>query len=68
MTETADIIRLAEQLKEEGIKTYDALHIACAVNAECDSFLTTDKKILNHRVEGIKIVDPVSFISEQEVE
>lgn len=68
VTETADIIRLAEQLKEKGIKTYDSLHIACAVNAGCDFFLTTDKKLLNHKVEGIRIVDPISFISEQEVE
>ncbi|MCR4738807.1 MAG: PIN domain-containing protein [Lachnospiraceae bacterium] len=66
--ETAEIIKLAERLREEGIKTFDALHIACAVNAGCDYFLSTDRKLLNHKVDGISIVDPVKFISEQEVE
>ncbi len=68
ITENEEIIRFAEILKEKGIKTYDALHISCAVNADCKYFLTTDRKLLNHEVDGIRILDPVAFISEQEDE
>ena len=29
-----------------GIKSKDALHIACSVEAQCDYFITTDKRLL----------------------
>ncbi len=67
ITENEDIILFAEVLKKEGIKTFDALHISCAVNAGCDYFITTDKKLLNHSSDRINILDPLRFISEQEV-
>ncbi len=63
-----EIIRYDEELKGKGIKTYDALHISCAVNADCEYFITTDRKLLNYEVDGIRILDPVAFISEQEDE
>ena len=34
--ETEDILLFAESLASKGIKTYDALHIACAVAADCE--------------------------------
>lgn len=64
--ENEDILSFAERLASGGIKNYDALHIACAVYARCDYFLTTDKKLLNSPVEQIKIVNPLIFLNEVE--
>ncbi len=55
---------LAETLVRLGVKPMDALHVACAIEARADYFLTTDKALLrkmaNH--SDIKVVDPVDFI------
>jgi predicted nucleic acid-binding protein len=42
------------------------LHIACAADAACDYFITTDKKLLNTPVESITIISPIHFIEEQD--
>ncbi len=56
----------AESLAEKGIKTYDALHISCAVAGNCEYYLTTDKKLLNTSIQEIQIVSPIVFVSEME--
>ena len=65
--ETDEILLFAESLAVKGIKTFDALHISCAVSAGCDYYLTTDKKLLNTPISEIKIVSPVVFVNEVEV-
>ncbi len=64
--ETEDILTFAELLALKGIKTYDALHISCAVAAHCEYYITTDKKLLNTLVPEIKIVNPIVFVNEME--
>lgn len=64
--ESETILSFAESLAEKGIKTYDALHIACAVSASCDFYLTTDKKLLNTPIKEIKIISPITFVNEME--
>ena len=64
--ETESILLFAETLALKEIKTYDALHIACAVAAGCEYYLTTDKKLLNTPVQEIRIVNPIIFVSEME--
>jgi len=66
LEETNDILKFAEVLEDKGIKTKDALHISCAIEARCYYFLTTDKKLLNSEVEEIKIINPIEFINEME--
>ena len=46
-----------------GITYKDATHVACAVFAECDYFLTTDIR-LQKRYKGteIKIINPLEFV------
>jgi predicted nucleic acid-binding protein len=45
-----------------GIKTKDALHIACAILANSDAFITTDDKILRrYKKSDIKICKPITF-------
>jgi predicted nucleic acid-binding protein len=56
------IISYAETLLAKGIKVKDALHIACAVAAKSDYFITTDKKLLNTPVDEIEIISPIMFI------
>ena len=64
--ETEAVIQFAELLLEKGIKTYDALHIACAAEAGCNFFITTDRKLLHLDGEGVKIINPISFIMHEE--
>ena len=49
-----------------GIKTKDALHIACAVKCNCNYFITTDKKLLDKNIDKIRIIDPINFVMETE--
>lgn len=64
--ESEEILTFAESLSQKRIKTFDALHIACAVSAGCDYYLTTDKKLLNTPIAEIKIVSPITFVNEME--
>ncbi|MDR2481521.1 MAG: hypothetical protein LBD07_04415 [Spirochaetaceae bacterium] len=47
---------------EKHIKSKDALHLSCAIEAECKYFITTDRKVLNKSIEDVIVVDPVDFI------
>jgi len=55
-------------LEKNGIKPLDALHIACAIEAKCDYFITVDKGILKkkHLSHEIKIVNPIDFLDDYE--
>jgi hypothetical protein len=57
-----DIIEQAENLEALNIKRKDALHIACALYAKSQYFLTTDLKLLNKIVNGISIISPIEFL------
>jgi predicted nucleic acid-binding protein len=48
----------------KGIKKKDALHIACAIEAMCDYFITTDDGILKKYRNGeIIVCSPIEFIN-----
>lgn len=57
---------IAEDIQDTGIKKMDSWHVACAVIAGCEYFLTTDKRLLKYTTDSIKIMNPVDFISEKE--
>ncbi|MEE9354732.1 MAG: hypothetical protein V3U75_04005 [Methylococcaceae bacterium] len=44
----------------------DSLHLACAIKAKTDYFLTTDDGIIKKalHIQDIQIVDPIGFIKE----
>ncbi|MCL0047148.1 PIN domain-containing protein [Thermodesulfovibrionales bacterium] len=44
--ESAEVLGLAEVLREHEIKKIDSLHIVCAIHAGAGFFLTTDDRIL----------------------
>lgn len=60
------IIRRGSEIMKYGVKRMDALHLASALAARCDWFLTTDKGILKHIgfLDGMKVANPVDFIVE----
>jgi len=62
--ENEHIVTYAEILFNKGIKAKDALHIACAVDANADFFITTDKKLINTAIPEIRIINPLIFINE----
>ena len=64
VVENDEIISNAEGYQSLGIKHLDALHIACSVYSKCDAFITTDKGILNKKIDGIKFYNPIDFIRE----
>ena len=59
-----EVLEIAKRTMSKGIKLYDALHVACAVVAECDYFISTDKRLLKCRGENFKMVNPIVFLME----
>ena len=56
----------AEEIMETGIKMKDAYHVACAVYASCDCFLTTDNRLLKYYTDDIKVLNPIDFVKGME--
>ncbi len=52
----------SREIMKKNINQKDAIHIACAIKAECDYFLTTDRKVLNKNIPEIKLINPLDFI------
>lgn len=52
----------AEEIMKTGVKMKDAYHVACAVYASCECFLTTDDRLLKYRTDEIQIINPVDFV------
>lgn len=66
VTKSAEIVMQAKSLCAKIIQAHDALHVACAVKAGCQYFITTDKRLIQ-RLEHNKIirtVNPVRFVME----
>ena len=59
---TAKALPIADDIMKTGIKAFDAAHIACAITAECDYFITTDLRILKYKTDQIKLVNPIEFV------
>ena len=64
--EDQEVLRVAQLIYAKEVKKLDSLHIACAIIAKADYFLTTDDGILNKAafINDIKITDPIGFIKE----
>jgi hypothetical protein len=67
--ENERVITVATMLNQQGIKKIDSLHIACAIRAKAEYFLTTDDGVLKKAalVRDIKITDPIGFIKEASI-
>lgn len=63
-----EITEIATRIMETGIKEKDAYHVACAVMAECDYFISTDDRLLKYQSEAVQLVTPGEFIRRMEAE
>jgi hypothetical protein len=63
--ENEEILTFAQKLCGMQIRVKDALHIACAVYAHADYFITTDRKLLNTKIDDVRILNPLTFINEE---
>ncbi|MDE6847251.1 MAG: hypothetical protein K2J99_16010 [Lachnospiraceae bacterium] len=57
-----EAMELAREIRKTGVKDMDALHVACAILAGCDFFITTDDRLLKYLPQEIQIVTPGEFI------
>lgn len=62
----AVVKKLATNIMDTGLHLMDACHIACAVIAECDVFLSTDKRVLKYQPANIRILNPATFLIEED--
>ncbi len=58
------ILEKAKEISDYGIKAKYALHLSCAIAADCDYFLTTDRQLLKKALSliEIKTINPVDFL------
>jgi predicted nucleic acid-binding protein len=60
----SQVLKIALEIMQKGIKAADAAHIACAILAECDCFVSTDKRLLKYKANRIKLLNPVEFVKQ----
>ena len=57
-----ELDKLSSKIMSTGIKTQDSYHVASAILANCDYFLTTDKRLLKYNSNEIIMINPVDFV------
>ena len=57
-----DIKSSSLDYQARGLAWADALHIASAVKAECEYFITVDRKILNKTIAEVTVLNPIQFV------
>ena len=56
------LTEMTAKIMETGVKTNDAYHVASAILANCDYFLTTDRRLLKYQSDKIILMNPVNFV------
>lgn len=56
------IEEMAEGIMQTGVKFKDACHVASAIYAQCDCFISTDKRLLKYRSPRIELFSPIEFL------
>lgn len=56
----------AAEIMKAGVKFKDACHVASAIYAGCEYFISTDIRLLKYQTKEIKMVTPIEFIIEME--
>lgn len=59
---------MASEIMDTGIKYKDACHVACAIYAGCDFFVSTDVRLLKYKNDKIMMLNPIDFLEKLEVE
>ena len=63
-----EIEAIAKRIMDTGVKFKDACHVASAVYANCEYFISTDKRLLKYKTDQIKLVNPIDFVTGTEDE
>ncbi len=66
VAESEEVLAIARRIAGEGLRSQDALHVACAMAARCDVFLTTDRDVLK-KMKGsrdIIVLSPTEFVGQ----
>ncbi len=63
-----DIEVKATEIMRTGVKFKDACHVASAIYAGCEYFISTDMRLLKYKTDEIKMVTPIEFVTEMESE
>src|SRR4051794_20667234 len=68
VVETPAVLETAKSLARLGIRAKDALHVACAVEAACAYFITTDDNLLKKLAGYTQVLaaDPTAFVRSTE--
>jgi predicted nucleic acid-binding protein len=53
---------LAREVQDKGIHKFDALHIASAIKANCQFFVTTDYRLQKYHDKRIYVCDPIECL------
>lgn len=53
---------LAEKIISSGVKEKDAYHVASAILAACDFFITVDDRLLKYNSDEIVLINPIDFV------
>lgn len=63
-----EIAEIAKPIMVTGVKEKDAYHVACAIAANCNYFITTDDRLLKYQSEKVDLVTPEEFIRRMEAD
>ena len=61
-----NILKRGKEIEKCNIRSKDALHISCAIESQCDYFITTDAGLTNKSINGIIIINPIDFVRAME--
>ena len=68
-SERADkLSQKAQEIMSTNVKEYAAYHVAAAIYAGCEYFISVDKRLLKYKTDEIIIVSPIEFIAVTETE
>ncbi|MGM9936321.1 MAG: hypothetical protein ACI38A_03160 [Candidatus Ornithomonoglobus sp.] len=62
------IEEMSKEIMKTGVKEKDAAHIACAVFAGCDYFISTDDRLLKYETDKIILCTPGEFLRRLEAD
>lgn len=59
---------LLADIMKTGVKKKDAVHIVCAILADCKYFITTDDRLLKYQTDKLELINPIDFVRRLEVD
>jgi predicted nucleic acid-binding protein len=57
-----EIYKTANEIQKTGVHKFDAQHIACAIKANCQYFVTTDYRLQKYHDKRIYVCDPIECL------